>query len=109
VRVVAGRVATSRRVDGGLPADTVQWGVSREELGTNGRRSLVGAGVVATLFAGIAGVVLGANSSATSTTVLCVVRLPVTSVSPGLYGLVLGGTLVASLFGLVTLASRLEE
>ena len=62
-----------------------------------------------TLFAATAGVVLGANSPAASTTVLGVLRLPVTPVSLGLYGLVLGGTIVAALFGLVTLASRLEE
>lgn len=106
---LVGNPACDRRTDRGLPAGRVGPAVSREELGTSGRRYLVGAGVAVTLFAATAGVVLGANSPATSTTVLGVVQLPVTPVSLGLYGLVLGGTLVATLFGLVTLASRLEE
>ena len=77
--------------------------------GANGRRYLVGAGVTVTAFAGIAGFVLGANSPADATTVLGVIALPVTPVSLAVYGILLAGTVVTGLFGLVVLASRLES
>lgn len=73
-----------------------------------GRWYLVGAGVVVTLFAGTTGFVLGSNSPASSATFLGVLTVPVTPVSLAAYGVVLAGTIVAGLFGLVVLASRLE-
>jgi hypothetical protein len=77
--------------------------------GGNARRYLLGAAVTVVAFAGIAGYTLGSNSPAESTTVLGVLTLPVTSLSLAAYGVVLAGTVVTVLFGLVTLASRIDD
>lgn len=81
--------------------------MAHEETGS-GRRYLIGAAVTVVLFAGVAGVVLGSNSPASSATFLGVLALPVTPLALGLYGVLLAGTVVTTLFGLVTVASRLE-
>ena len=77
------------------------------ETGT-GRRYLLGAGGVVTLFIGLTGYVLGLNSPMASAQLFGVLTVPVTPVSLAAYGLLLGGTLLTALFGLVALASRLE-
>jgi hypothetical protein len=90
-----------------VTADTSSPGATTGDR--NGRRYLIGAAVTVVLFAAFAGYTLGANSPAETTTVLGAITLPVTPWALAGYGAVLAGSLVTLLFGLVSLASRLDD
>lgn len=76
---------------------------------SSGRRYLIGAGLTVVLFATFTGYTLGSNSPASSARFASLVTVPVTRWSLALYGTILSGLVVVTLFGLVTLASRYDD
>ena len=79
------------------------------EPGDDGRPYLIGAAVTVVAFAGVAGYTLGSNSPAETATLASVLTLPVSGLSLAAYGVGLAGLVVGLLFGLVSLASRLDD
>lgn len=75
----------------------------------SGRRYLIGAGVTVVLFATFTGYTLGSNSPASSARFASLVTVPVTGWSLALYGALLSGLVVVTLFGLVVLASQYDD
>jgi len=75
----------------------------------SGRPYLLGAAAVVTLFAAAAGYVVAANNGVTSVAMFGVITVPGTPAAVAVYGAVLSIAVLATLFGLVTVASRFDD
>ncbi|WP_435146202.1 DUF7520 family protein [Halobaculum sp. P14] len=79
------------------------------EAGDDGARYFLVAGAVGTLFVAAAGYVVAANNAVAAVDVFGVVTLPGSPAAMAAYGATLSVLVLAVLFGLVSMASRVDD